>query len=313
MPMWLSYFKTSRPLNLLIMVATMLLAQLFVVQPVFDLYRQESGLSWLQFALMATATLFIAAAGYWLNDQQDVEADRINKPGKNLVGTLLDSSKVMKGALVLTLLGVMLGNALAIWLGAYRLGFFYTVPAILLWFYNANLKHWPVVGNIAVSLLVGLVPMLPGIHQMALLHQGDVMGAALFGYIAKGTIAYGVLAFGINLIREVVKDIQDMQGDDHIGSHTLPLVIGERQTKFIAILLMLGLIRVVLIGQQVYLQGQELTMPIYLLAAVQLPLLVAMVMLFLANDNRQYARVSMLLKLIAAAGVGSMILYNIPL
>jgi 4-hydroxybenzoate polyprenyltransferase len=276
--MWLSYLKTLRPLNLLIMVATMILAKLFVAQPVFDLYRQDNGLSWLQFALMALATIMIAAAGYWLNDQQDVEADRINKPGKNLVGTSLNSQKVMKGALWLTLLGVILGNALAIWLGAYRLGFFYTVPAILLWFYNAKLKHWPVIGNIVVSLLVGLVPMLPGIHEMAMLNQGDVMGAALFGYIAKGTLAYGLLAFGINLIREVVKDIEDMQGDDHIGSHTLPLVIGERQTKFIAIILMLGLIRVILTGQQAYLAGQELTLPIYLAAAVQLPLLVAMVM-----------------------------------
>lgn len=229
--MWLSYLKTSRPVNLLIMVATMVLAKLFVVQPVFDLYRQDNGLSWLQFALMALATIMIAAAGYWLNDQQDVEADRINKPGKNLVGTMLNSQKVMKGALWLTLLGVMLGNGLAIWLGAYRLGFFYTVPAILLWFYNAKLKHLPVIGNIVVSLLVGLVPMLPGIHEMALLNQSDVMGAALFGYIAKGSVAYGVLAFGINLIREVVKDIEDMQGDDHIGSNTLPLLIGERQTK----------------------------------------------------------------------------------
>jgi 4-hydroxybenzoate polyprenyltransferase len=219
----------------------------------------------------------------------------------------------MKGALWLTLVGVVLGNGLAIWLGAYRLGFFYTVPAILLWFYNAKLKHWPVIGNIVVSLLVGLVPMLPGIHEMALLNQSDVMGAALFSYVAKGTLAYGVLAFGINFIRELVKDIEDMQGDDHIGSNTLPLVIGERQTKFIAIILMLGLIRVLLIGQQAYLAGQELTMPIYLAAAIQLPLLVAMVLLFLANDNRQYARVSILLKLIAAAGVGSMIFYSVPL
>jgi 4-hydroxybenzoate polyprenyltransferase len=295
------------------MVATMILAKLFVVQPVFDLYRQDNILSWLQFALMALATIMIAAAGYWLNDQQDVEADRINKPGKNLVGTILNSQKVMKGALWLTLVGVVLGNGLAIWLGAYRLGFFYTVPAILLWFYNAKLKHWPVIGNIVVSLLVGLVPMLPGIHEMALLNQSDVMGAALFSYVAKGTLAYGVLAFGINFIRELVKDIEDMQGDDHIGSNTLPLLIGERQTKFIAIILCLALVRVVLIAQQAYLEDGELTLPIYLVVAVQLPLLVGMVMLFFANDNRAYARASFLMKLIAAAGVGSMILYNIAL
>lgn len=311
--MWSSYFKMSRPINLLIMVITMVLAKIFVVQAVYDFYRQEAHTNWVQFALMVAATLAVAIAGYWLNDQQDVEADRINKPNQNQVGTQLDSSKVLKGALVLTLLGVVLGNALAIWLGAYRLGFCYTLPAILLWVYNAKLKHWPVVGNIVVSLLVGLVPMLPGIHEMALLNQTDVMDLALFKAIAKGTIGYGVLAFGINLIREVVKDIQDMQGDDHVGSSTLPLVIGERQTKFIAIILCLALVRVVLIGQQEYLSDADYTLPIYLAAAVQLPLLVAMVMLFLANDNKAYGRVSLLLKVIAAAGVGSMILYTIPL
>lgn len=311
--MWLSYFKMSRPLNLLIMVFTMVLAKLFVVQPVYDLYRQDAHIGWVQFALMMVATLLVAAAGYWLNDQQDVEADRINKPNVNVVGTKLAGKQVMKGALILTLLGVVLGNALAVWLGAYRLGFFYTLPAILLWFYNAKLKHWPVIGNVVVSLIVGLVPMLPGIHEMALLNPADVMDAALFKSIATGSIAYAVLAFSINLIREVVKDIQDMQGDDHLGSRTLPLLIGERQTKFIAIILCLALIRVVLIGQQIYLADGELTLPIYLAAAIQLPLLVVMVMLFLADNNKAYARVSKLLKLIAAAGVGSMILYNIPL
>lgn len=311
--MWLSYFKMSRPINLLIMVVTMVLAKLFVVQAVYEFYRQEAHTNWAQFALMAAATLLIAIAGYWLNDSQDVEADRINKPNQNLIGTQLDSRKVMKGALVLTLLGVVLGNALAIWLGAFRLGFCYTLPAILLWVYNAKLKHWPVVGNIVVSLLVGLVPMLPGIHEMALLNQTDVMDLALFKAIAKGTFAYGVLAFSINLIREVVKDIQDMQGDDHVGSSTLPLVIGERQTKFIAIILCLALIRVVLIGQQEFLSNADMNLPIYLAAAVQLPLLGAMVMLFLAKDNRAYGRVSLLLKVIAAAGVGSMLLYTIPL
>lgn len=311
--MWLSYIKMSRPVNLLLMVVTMVLTKLFLVQQVYDFYRQEAHTSWAHFALMAAATVLIAAAGYWLNDAQDVEADRINKPNQNLVGTQLDSSKVMRGALVLTLLGVVLGNALAIWLGAYRLGFCYTLPAILLWVYNAKLKHWPVVGNVLVSLLVGVVPMLPGIHEMALLNQTDVMDLALFKAIAKGAVGYGVLAFGINLIREVTKDIQDMQGDDHVGSSTLPLVIGERQTKFVAIILCLALIRVVLIGQQAYLSDTDYILPMYLAAAVQLPLLGAMVMLFLANDNKAYGRVSLLLKLIAALGVGSMILYTIPL
>lgn len=311
--MWLPYLKISRPLNLLLMVATLVLARLYVVQPVFDLYRQTMHQSWLQFGLMALATILIAMAGYWLNDQQDVEADRINRPGTNPVGDKLDGQKVMKGALVLTIVGVLLGNVLALWLEAYRLGFFYTVPAILLWVYNAKLKHWPLVGNVVVSLLVGLVVMLPGIHELALLNQADVLDAAMFHYIVIGTVGYGVLAFGINLIREMVKDIQDMQGDDYIGSRTIPIVLGERQAKFIAIIFMLALVRVVLYAQQLYLQDQDLVLPIYLAATVQLPLLIAMVMTATANSHKRYASLSLLLKLIAAAGVGSMLLYNIPL
>lgn len=311
--MFIHYLKMSRLLNLLLMVATMMLARLYIVQPVFDLHRQPINTDWLQFALMVVATLLVATAGYWLNDQQDVEADRINRPNTNPVGTHLESTKVMKGALVLTVVGVLLGNALAVWLGSPRLGFFYTLPAILLWFYNAKLKHWPVVGNVAVSLLVGLVPMLPGLHEMALLNQADVMDAALFHYIAIGTLGYGALAFGINLIRELVKDIEDLQGDDHVGSRTLPLVLGEKQTRWIAVLLMLGLVRLVLVEQMPYLTDGDLVLPIFLAAVVQLPLLAAMVMLLMANDKKQYTRVSLLLKLIAAAGVVSMVFYKIPL
>ncbi len=311
--MWLSYLKISRPLNLLMMLATMVLARILVVQPVFDLHRQVIHTDWLQFALMVLATVMIAAAGYWLNDFNDVEADSINRPNTNPVGKQLDGQKVMKGALVLTLAGVLLGNGVAIWLGAYRLGFLYTLPAILLWFYNIKFKHWPLVGNVVISMLIGLVPMLPGIHELATLNQTDVLDAALFNYIFIGSLGYGILAFGINLIREVVKDIQDMQGDDHIGSRTLPLFVGERQAKFISILLMLGLIRAVLYAQQMYLEEQDMVLPIYLAAAVQLPLLVTIAMLMFANSQKQYARVSLVLKLIAALGVGSMLLYNIPL
>lgn len=311
--MWLSYLKISRPLNLLLMVATMVLARLYVVVPVFDLHRQTLGSGWGQFAIMVLATMFIAAAGYWLNDWQDVEADRINRPNTNLVGSGLHSGQVLKAALALTIMGVLLGNGLAIWQGVYRLGFFYTVPAILLWVYNSKLKHWPLVGNIVVSLLVGLVPFLPGVHEMALLNRNDVLQAAMFHYLLMGSLGYAFLAFGINLVREVVKDIEDMQGDDYIGSRTLPLVLGEAQTRFIAILLILGLIRLVLYGQQLYLKDGAFALPLYLALAVQLPLLVSMVMLFFAKSNRQYARVSLILKLVAAAGVGSMFLYNIPL
>ncbi|CAN5324233.1 geranylgeranylglycerol-phosphate geranylgeranyltransferase [soil metagenome] len=311
--MGLQYFKISRPLNLLLMVATMVLARLYVVEPVFDLHRQTIYLEWTQFGLMALATVLIAMAGYWLNDHQDVEADNINRPDTNPIGKQLHSSKVMKGALVLTLTGVVLGNALAIWLGAYRLGFLYTLPAILLWLYNAKLKHLPLVGNVVVSVLVGLVPMLPGIHELALLNRTDILDAAMFNYIWIGTLGYGVLAFGINIVREVVKDIQDMQGDDHLGSRTLPLVLGEKQAKFVAILLTLALIRAILYAQQLYLAEKDMVLPIYLAVAIQLPLLVAIAMLVFSNSNRQYARVSLLLKLIAVAGVGSMLLYNIPL
>lgn len=291
----------------------MVLARLYVVEPVFDLHRQTIYLEWTQFGLMALATVLIAMAGYWLNDHQDVEADNINRPDTNPIGKQLHSSKVMKGALVLTLTGVVLGNALAIWLGAYRLGFLYTLPAILLWLYNAKLKHLPLVGNVVVSVLVGLVPMLPGIHELALLNRTDILDAAMFNYIWIGTLGYGVLAFGINIVREVVKDIQDMQGDDHLGSRTLPLVLGEKQAKFVAILLTLALIRAILYAQQLYLAEKDMVLPIYLAVAIQLPLLVAIAMLVFSNSNRQYARVSLLLKLIAVAGVGSMLLYNIPL
>lgn len=309
----LPYLKISRPVNLLIMAATLVLARLYVVQPVYDLHRQVGRLEWAQFALLVLATLLIALGGYWINDCKDVEADRINRPDTNPVGKQLNSRKVMLWGIAFTILGVLLGNGLSAWLGATRLGLLFTLPAILLWFYNSTLKHWPVVGNIAVSIVVGLVPALPGLHEMAMLNKADAVQGAIYGYIALGSIGYGLLAFSINWVRELVKDIEDIPGDDQVGSRTLPILIGDKQAKFIAILLMLGLIRLVLYGQQMYLAERDYNFPLFLALAVQLPLAVALVMTIFANSNRAYKRISLLLKLIAAAGVASMLFYNVLL
>lgn len=295
------------------MVVTQVLAYYFLVLPVYDLFRMPPTLDKVGIILLGLATILTAAGGNIQNDFYDVDADKINKPGKNKVGQDISPESAERAAWILMIAGVLVGFGLALWLGAWKLGLAFFLPPVLLWLYNRSLKGMAVVGNLLVSFLVAYVLLTLGFASSVGLNLTDGLGSQMLGYIWSGVGAYAVFAFIATWIREVIKDIQDMQGDRKVGHKTLPILIGERTSKLVAIILMLLLFRLILMAQQWYLVIPEFDLPLALAIGTELPLIVCGVLVWRANTPKACKLAGNVMKGLMLAGVLSMIFYELLL
>ncbi len=169
---------------------------------------------------MVTSTLAIAAGGYIINDYYDQKIDMINRPKEVVVGTRLRRRLAMAAHLALTLGGIVLGFYLKMSLGIVHL-----LSGFLLWYYSNSLRRIPVVGNLVIAALSGLSLLVVLIY----LDRNDPL-----------VFAYSIFAATIILIREVIKDMEDVKGDATFGAQSIPLVWGIRGAKVFIYIVIAG-------------------------------------------------------------------------
>ncbi|MBL7850296.1 MAG: geranylgeranylglycerol-phosphate geranylgeranyltransferase [Cyclobacteriaceae bacterium] len=235
-----------------------------------------------QLFLLSVSTILIAAGGYSINDYYDVKIDLINKPERVVVGKTLSRRTVLLLHSVLTLTGIGLGFLLS-----WRIGLVHLTAGFLLWLYSNALKREPFIGNLTVALLTGLA-----IFSVQLVYPGW-----------KATISvYSLFAFFITLVREIIKDMEDLRGDNTFGCRTLPIVWGIRATKvFIYALLVLFAATVVIIHQVVT------PLPVlFFVGFLLLPMGILVIWLIRADTRKDYYWLSQFSKMIMLAGIFSM-------
>lgn len=269
-----SFLRLTRVWNLLILALSQYFtaAMLISVSNVFD---------WRLF-LLVTSTCLIAAAGYIINDYYDVKIDLVNKPERVVIGHGVTRRYAILLHSLLSIVGVIMGILLD-----WRIGAINFLSAFLLWWYSNDLKRQPLIGNIVVALLTAM---------------GIVIVDALFETGNYLVFIYATFAFFMSLIREIIKDMEDLKGDDTFGCKTLPIVWGLRKTKFLiyAIILIFS-IAVILIN------NMFVNLPLdYFLLFLFIPLLVLLVSLIRADTKKDFARLSSFCKLILLLGVISM-------
>jgi len=201
-------FRLTRFPNLLIIALTQYMTALFLANPAGALWAKfaHPGLFWL-----TSSTLMLAAAGYIINDYYDVKIDYINKPERVIVGRLLKRRIAMIWQLGLNLIGIGIGFILSPWIGL-----IHCFSAFTLWLYSNQLKRLPFIGNFSIALLTGMSVLVV---------------AVFFGERNWLIFTYAYFAFGITLVREIIKDMEDLKGDETFGCKTLPIVWGIRKTK----------------------------------------------------------------------------------
>ena len=217
-------FRISRPINLLLVAFAQLMTAYFLVKttaegiPVLQDYRLY---------LLVFGTVLITAAGYMINDYYDVKIDYVNRPHEVIVG------KGIKRRVVIFLHSVLNFTAIGLgFLASPKIAVINFFAAFLLWIYSNQLKREPFIGNLTVAFLTGL-----SIYLVAFYYQKSELIV----------LTYAIFAFSLNLIREIIKDIEDRPGDRKHGCRTLPIVIGFRKTKQVIFLIALGFVCSILI------------------------------------------------------------------
>ncbi|MDN5212620.1 geranylgeranylglycerol-phosphate geranylgeranyltransferase [Fulvivirgaceae bacterium BMA12] len=208
------FFKLIRFPNLAIIALTQYFTAIFLIHAG---HQWASVLADYKLLAISISTILIAAAGYIINDYYDVKIDFVNKPERVVVDKLLKRRVVMAAHSVLNFTGIAVGFFLTL-----KIVLINFLSALLLWLYSNHLKRLPFVGNLAVAFLTGVALMVVVIY-----YQKNVFLV----------LVYAIFAFSITLIREIIKDIEDVKGDTVFGCKTLPVIWGIRKTKMIIYLL----------------------------------------------------------------------------
>ena len=283
------------------------LAQIFIKYGLFQPFGVDTALTNFSFALLVIATICIAAAGNIINDIYDVEIDKVNKPKKVLIGKKISERNANRLFVLFNIAGVAIGFYLANSIGKPSFAALFIVFSALLYLYASYLKGILLIGNLLVSALVAMSLIIVALFDLfpAITPQNQATQSAVF----KIVLQYGLFAFFINFIREIVKDLQDINGDKKGGMNTLPIALGRKRT--ISIVFILGVFMTLGVVFYMYenLYNQQ-TLLLYFLFAIVAPLLYFCIKSWEADSPKEYGFLSKLLKIIMFLGICSIPLYQ---
>jgi 4-hydroxybenzoate polyprenyltransferase len=274
-----SALKISRPVNLVIVAFAQLMTAFFLVE------TSRKGLPILQdinLYLIILSTVIIAAAGYMINDYYDVKIDYVNKPDEVIVGKGMKRRVVLFLHTFLNFSGVAIG-----WLVSPRIAVINFLATVLLWWYSNSLKRLPFIGNLTVALLTGVSIWIIGYYYQ----KSELL-----------VLTYAIFAFFLNLIREIIKDIEDRQGDRKHGCRTLPIVIGFRNTKRVIFLIAICFVCAIMV---VTFKINNLHLFIYF-GGLSILFFIFMYKIYVADRKAHFTQLSILSKVLMLTGIMSM-------
>ena len=304
----MKYLKLIRYQNLLMLAFMQLVFRyLLLKQSYVDLALTD-----FNYILLVIATICIAAGGYVINNIMDQDTDEIAKPQNRVVGVSISETVAYNWYIGLTIVGVGIGFYLANVIYKPTFASMFILVATLLYMYATSFKQIPVLGNVVVALLlstsiiiIGLFDILPAIDM-----DNQFRMKEAFGILTH----YAIFAFIINLIREIVKDLEDMDGDYQSGINTLPIAIGIKKTKIIVGVL--TVISIALLAYYVNANFFELDYVVYYaMVLIVGPLIYFGVKLLNAATKKEFHHLSLVLKIILFFGILSVavIVFNLKL
>lgn len=259
------------------------------------------------FSLLVISTLCIAAAGNIINDIYDVETDLVNKPKEVIIGITISEKKANNLFIILNVIGVGLGFYISNMVGKNAFFSLFVIISALLYVYASYLKQVLIIGNIAISLLVALSIIIVGLFELLPVITPQNQGTQLA--VFKIAMYYAVFAFLINLVREMAKDIEDIDGDYKAGMNTLPIAIGrERASKVLFAMTLIPLFAVVYY-MVTYLYKQQIAIAYFLILIVA-PLIYIVIKSFNAETKKDFHHISSALKLVMCFGILSLLLFK---
>ena len=305
------FFQLIRYPNLIFIALTQSLFYYRIIVPYFkNNVQSDQLLQETDFFLLLVASVLIAAAGYIINDYFDIQIDNVNKPERLILGKLIKRRWAMLLHLVLSLAGLFLTAIVAMHLNNLLLLGLNFLSVMMLLLYSSTFKKQLLIGNIIISVLTAWVVGVLFITEIRLNDTVYMqLNQAALGSLYKVTLVYAGFAFIVSLIREVVKDMEDMEGDRRFGCETMPIKWGIPSTKvFVAvwIFVLVGLLAAIAF----YAMLNSWSWPFYALSfAMIIQFCIMLKNLYHAQLTADFASISKALKLLMLVGILSMSFY----
>ncbi len=306
----ISFLRMTRLPNLIIVVLTQYILYYRVLLPSFRAHDVTPSLDAFHFLLLVLTTVCIAAAAYIINDIYDYEIDKINKPRSVIVHRLIPLKKAKSYYWLLNGIGLLLGAYISWVTQNYFLFLYFPITIFMMWWYSKTLKKQPFWGNLIVAIFCALVALIiltaENTFLKVLYKDFPEDGAAVW----RVFVAYAGFAFFATLFREIVKDLEDMHGDEKGGARTLPIVLGVSKTKNITLVVGVLLVATLIFWMTYFAPSWHLGSAIFMGIGILFPAIYAVVQLWKAKSKDDYNCVSKFAKYIMLSGLIYLLFYQ---
>lgn len=308
-----AFLRLIRWPNLVFIAVTQCLFHFCVVKPSAHgaYYNFPLQLNSHLFVLLCLSSVLIAAAGYIINDYFDINIDLINKPNKMVVDKIISRRWALLLHLVLSSLGVLIGCYISWRLHNWLIAFANLVCVLLLWFYSTTFKRRLLVGNVLISILTAWVVLVMLAAELPgwLGYLSSAIEKETVARLSRIGVLYAAFAFILSIIREAIKDMEDLEGDRKEGCRTMPILWGIQASKvFTGVWLVVILVTIIVTQIYVILFGWWLW-ALYIVFFVVLPLVFTFRKLFHAKQASDFSYLSRLVKLVMLTGILSMVFF----
>jgi 4-hydroxybenzoate polyprenyltransferase len=313
MKLLIAFLRLVRSLNLFFIVLTQVLFYYCVLPFSFRSveYTPKLFLQPSLFWILCASSLFIAAAGYIINDYFDLNIDQVNKPEKLVVDAIIKRRWAILWHWTMSFIGVILSFYISWKLNNWVIGIANAGCVFLLMLYSSTFKKKLLIGNFIISILTAWVVLVLFLAEWDLNRVTAGPVAIAMGRLFKLAVVYSGFAFIISLVREVVKDIEDMAGDARYNCKTLPIVWGVNVAKMFSAVWLAVLLAAIIILQFYVMQFRWWYSILYSVVLIIVPLIWIIVRLYRANNKTDFHLLSNAIKLVMLTGVLSMLFFKL--
>ena len=301
------FLKMIRLPNLLFIILTQVLFQYCVYIPLYQGSIPPNDA--LQLILLVIASVFIAAAGYCINDYFDINIDEVNKPGQMVVDKVIHRRWAIGWHFILSSFGILLTLFAVPVLQKWYIILANILCVALLWFYSTSFKRSLLIGNIVISLLTAwtiLVMFFAKLSPDDAIGSGNPVNYKFF----RIAFLYAGFAFILSLIREAIKDMEDLKGDEKHGCRTMPVVWGVNATKVYVAVWLFVLIALLAVVEVYVLQFNLWWAVAYIALLIIAPLVFIFYRLYRATGTFVFHQLSNWSKFVMLTGILSLIFFR---
>lgn len=300
------YLKIIRYKNLIIIIYTMYVIKFCIMYPYYQYAGLKFNFSEFYFFLLVLSVVLIAAAGYITNDFFDIGTDVINHPESVVVGTKITKKRAMLLSNIFNFIGILLGFICSYHINYPKFFIIYLLIITTLWLYPWVFKKMLIIGNLIVALFVAIIPFFPFLYEIATINpliqnyptkEINIAITNIFLFIT----GYSFFAFFITLLREIIKDIADYEGDYNINRRTIPVVFGIKFSKVITLFLITLIIIALFIANYYFLH--DTFSLLYTTFFIIVPLIIISFKIKNAQTQKEFYKISKLLKFVMLLGI----------